>query len=183
MAGSGEQTGPHLDGLHLYLFRGVAPQWPSNGAPRAKPIGKHFEAEVVILPEGHAVRLTSENRTLAEYVMPSRPGPDPLVDVPLHDNDRGGFFANDRLLYRADHHRTAYADDAAYAAAALAAETALRTDGATLLDDPHSSPGRPLVAVLAREHEVEVRALYRDAANRNLLQWVSVVGLKLKLRR
>lgn len=183
MSGSGQHTAPNIRGLHLYLFRGEAPQWPSNGAPRSKQTGKHFEAEVVILPGGHAVRLTSESRTLAEYILPAQPGPDPLVDLELHDSERGGIFSNDRLLYRADHERSTFDDDAAYAAALAAAEHALGADGAELLRDPQAGPGSPWVAVVSREHEVEVRALYRDAANRTLLRWVSVVGLKLKLRR
>jgi len=183
MSDSSSQNGPDLSGLHLFLFRGAAPAWPSNGAPRTKQTGKHFEAEVVILPGGHAVRLTADSRTLAEYVTPDAPGPDPLVDVELNDADKGGFFANDRLLYRADHERSAFDDDAAYQAAAAQAESALLDGGAVKVDDAKAGDRRPIVAVLAREHEVAVRALYRDAANRTLLRWVSVVGLKLKLRR
>ncbi|MHC5020338.1 MAG: hypothetical protein ACYTGX_09550 [Planctomycetota bacterium] len=183
MSGSGEQTGPNLNGLHLWLFRGAAPQWPSNGAPRATETGSHFEAEVVILPGGHAVRLTSEGRTLVEYICPDQPGPDPVVDLQLQESARGGLFTNDRLLYRASHDRTDHADEAAYTAALADAEQALRAGGAAIVPNPKGGPGSPLVAVLARDHEVEVRALYRDAANRTLLRWVSVVGLKLKLRR
>ena len=169
--------------LHLYVYRGGTPTWPSNGRPRQRVAGGLFEAEVVLLPDGHALRLTSDNRTLAEFVSPKAPAPGADAAVDLTECPMGSYFSNERLLYRGDHRREQFTDDAAYRAAAAAAERDLAADGATLLRDASDGATAPLVAIKAHTHEVEVRALYRDPKRRTLLRWHSVLGLKLKLRR
>lgn len=171
-----------MSNVHLYLYQDDAPGWPTNGCPRKAVSGRHFEAEVVVLPQGHGVRLTADNRTLSEYVAPTAPAPGPAADVDLGEVPSGGYFANDRLLYRGEHVRESFADDAAYEAGRDAAEQALDADGAESV--PGDTPaGGPRVRVVPREHEIEVRALYCDPAARTLLRWTSVVGLKLKMRR
>ena len=169
--------------LHLYLYRDEAPGWPANGRPRKCLQGRHFEAELVLLPGGHAVRFRSDRRTLAEFVLPEAPGSTPVEEVDLDASDVGGFFSNDRLLYRGNHRRETFDDDKAYQAAAEAVEQELASNGAEVLRDPSGGDTSPLVSVVSREHEVEVRALYRNPGARTLLRWTSVLGLKLKLRR
>lgn len=169
--------------LHLYVYRGEAPAWPSNGRPRKRVAGEFFEAEVVLLKDGHALRLTSENRTLAEFVAPAPPAPGPDAAVDLTESPIGSFFSNERLLYRGDHRREQFADDAAYRTAVDAAERDLAADGATVLRDPKGGPSTPVLGVVVHAHEIEVRALYRDPKQRTLLRWTSVLGMKLKLRR
>jgi hypothetical protein len=169
--------------LHLYVYRGEAPAWPTNGRPRKRVAGGHFEAEVVLLRDGHALRLTSDNRTIAEFVAPAPPAPGADAAVNLTESPLGSYFSNDRLLYRGDHRTEQFRTDAAFTQALAAAERELAADGAEVLRDPKGGAGAPVVAVRVLSHEVEVRALYPDPKRRTLLRWTSVLGMKLKLRR
>lgn len=183
MGTDGQSPGSgRLADLTLFLYVESLPEWPANGRGHATVTRPLIDVEAIILADGHAVRLRSGDRILAEFVRPKAPGATPVAKVPL-DRD-GGFFANDWLLYECEHRLERFPTPEAFALACRDAEARLASDGATPVGDA-TKPDRkrPLLAVVPGEHEVEVRALYRDPAARSLLRVTSRLGLKLKQRR
>ena len=183
MGNDGQSPGNgRLAGLKLFLYVESLPEWPANGRGHATVTRPLIEVEAIVLADGHAVRLRSGDRVMAEFVRPKAPGAAPVAEVPL-DRD-GGLFANDRLLYQCEHRLERFPTVEAFALACRDAEARLAAGGATAVGEAAKpDPKRPLLAVVPGDHEVEVRALYRDPAARSLLHMTSRLGLKLKQRR